>query len=185
MLGNADIIDDGSRVGSRRSEVLELVAKRRSLKQVANELGISESTVNYHIRNLKELHGVNSLAQLADVHGLRQGLHTQADYRKSPSRESAVHVSTLFLEGSIPDNGEPMITFQDAIDFKFDAPWTVESEPHVVPGVLEGANSGLFRMAAIVAIAVGMLCLVLLGLGVAQGISAAMSGVGASPAQTF
>jgi DNA-binding CsgD family transcriptional regulator len=184
MLGFADTAKDQLRVTSRRDEVLELVAKRRSLKQVATELGISESTVNYHIRALKELHRVNTLAQLADVYVSQRELTAQTDCRNSARSESAVSQILPAMEGPIPDNGEPLITFNDAMDFKFDAPWTADCEPSVVPGVLDGTNAGVYRGVAIIAIAVGMLALILLGLGVAQGITAALSGVGATPVGT-
>jgi biotin operon repressor len=162
---------------SRRDEVLELIAKRRSLKQIAGELGIGESTVNYHIRCLKEAHGVNSLAQLADVHAARQSPRSQGDCRISARGESAIPETYPRMEGLLPDDGESLITFQDAMRYKFDAPWIAENEPMVVPEVLEGANASLFRVVVMVAIAVGILALVLLGLGVAQGISAAMASV--------
>jgi biotin operon repressor len=184
MSGDADLIIVGPRTRSRRDEVLELVSKRRSLKQIANELGISESTVNYHIRSLKELHGVYTLAQLADIQVLRQESIPEIDCRFSSSRESAVPIAAKFVEGAVPDDGEPLISFRDAMTYEFDAPWNAGGEPQVVPGVLEGANAGLYRAAVIVAIAVGLLALVLLGLGVAQGITAALSGVGAAPAHT-
>jgi biotin operon repressor len=167
---------------SRRDEVLELVAKRRSLKQIANELGIGESTVNYHIRGLKESHGVYTLAQLSDIHASRLVSAPHLDCRISSRRESAVFVGPENLEGMAPDDGEPLITFQDAMHFKVDAPWTTSTEPKVVPEVLNGTNAGLNRGALMVAIALGMLALVLLGLGVAQGITAALAGIGASSA---
>jgi DNA-binding CsgD family transcriptional regulator len=178
--GSSDVAELSAR--SRRDEVLELVAKRRSLKQIANELGIGESTVNYHIRSLKELHGVYTLAQLADVHASRLVAAPEQDCRISSSRESAVSIGVRSLEGMAPDESEPLITFHDALNYRVDAPWIASTEPKVVPGVLDGTNAGLIRGATMVAIAVGFLALVLLGLGVAQGITAALSEIGASSA---
>jgi DNA-binding CsgD family transcriptional regulator len=168
-------------LGSRRDEVLELVARRRSLKQIAHELGIGESTVNYHIRALKAQHGVYSLAQLADVYALRQGSTVPPNCRNSSSRESPIPFGSDSTAIDRLDGHEPTVTFQDALAYRVEAPWVTKEGPVVVPGVLEGTNARLLRGAAIVAIALGMLALVLLGLGVAQGITAALQGIGASP----
>jgi DNA-binding CsgD family transcriptional regulator len=181
MLVGGEIGDSVHSLGSRRDEVLELVARRRSLKQIANELGIGESTVNYHIRALKAQYGVYSLAQLADVYASRQGSTVPIDCRNSSSRESPVPFGGDSTAIERLDGHEPTVTFQDALSYRVDAPWVATVEPVIVPGVLEGTNAKLLRGAAIVAIALGMLALVLLGLGVAQGITAALEGVGAAP----
>jgi DNA-binding CsgD family transcriptional regulator len=47
----------------RQREILELVAKGRTSKQIASELGISESTVNWHIANAFTRLGAGSRAE--------------------------------------------------------------------------------------------------------------------------
>lgn len=166
---------------TRGDEIIALVARRRTLKVVASELGISVSTVNYHVRELKDRFGVNSLAQLVDIHNSRKVSAVSADCTFSPSTECAVQSKPESMASDAASSDEPSITFRDALTYSVDAPWTVSKEPIVVPGVLDSTNATIFRGAAIVGIAVGLFILVLLGLGVAQGITAALSGVSTAP----
>ena len=57
---------------AREHEVLTLIAKGYTDQRIAQELGISESTVRYHITNLFNRTGVASRVELA-LYGVKQG----------------------------------------------------------------------------------------------------------------
>lgn len=159
----------------RQAQVLELVAKRRTLKQIASELSISESAVNQHIKAMKASLGVNSLPELAEVYrGLSDSMG-EATCRKSTSRISGLSEPAESGQQPQPNGLDPVVSFNDALRYRLDAPWNESTGPVVVPGLLRGANAKLVRSALIVGIAVGFFALVLVGLGVAQGLSSMMA----------
>lgn len=47
------------RLTTRQEQVAHLIAQHRSTPEIAAELGLSESTVKLHIRNLKDFLGVS------------------------------------------------------------------------------------------------------------------------------
>ena len=49
----------------RQREVLERIVQRQTLKEIASDLGLSESAINQHVRELKRKLQVNSLSELA------------------------------------------------------------------------------------------------------------------------
>jgi len=57
----------------RETEVLQAVADSPALKTAARQLGITEGTVNRHLRNIRSKLGVDSTIQ-AVAEGLRMGL---------------------------------------------------------------------------------------------------------------
>ena len=64
---------NGSRLTSRESEVLQLVAEGRANKQVAAELGISIKTVEKHRQHLMDkldIHETAGLTRYAIAHGI-------------------------------------------------------------------------------------------------------------------
>jgi len=52
----------------RQREVIERIDRRMPIKLIANELGISPSRVNQHIRALKDRFGAESLAELVEAY---------------------------------------------------------------------------------------------------------------------
>ncbi len=160
---------------SRQVQVLELVAKRRTLKQVAGELGISESAVNQHIKTLKLALGVNSLTELADVHRAMPDPLLTEDCRNSACINSGLPSDPPASQIPVADDLTPAVSFHDSISYRVDAPWSLMTEPRVVPEVLNGANSKWARATLMVALTIGLFAAVILGLGAAQGVSSALS----------
>jgi len=159
----------------RQAQVLELVAKRRTLKQIAGELLISESAVNQHIKAIKASLGVNSLPELAEVYRQLIDSANNATCRKSTSRISGLSEPDECGQQRLQDDLSPIVSFNDAVSYRMEAPWNEAVEPKVVPGLLKGYNAKLVRSALIVGIALGFFVLILVGLGVAQGLSSMMT----------
>lgn len=173
----------------RQRSVMTRIDRRMPIKVIAQELGVSETRVNQHIRALKDIYGAESLGELvvrfrasepeADADaaphaeerggGRSEGL-SEAVYSKKqvPSEEVAGN------DGFRGDLGE--LVMSDVLPFVEQAPWLRSGEPRVVPGVLDGEHAVLFRLVAIVGIAFGILAAVVLSVTAAVALSEAMDG---------
>lgn len=159
--------------------VLERLDRRMPIKVIAAELGVSESRINQHVRALKNHFGVESLGDLidrareADVAppGIPQG---------EPSRKPAYRNSHLPDAAEPPQTGDRVapgeFVLADVASVAIEAPWSVRNEPRVVPGVLDGENAVLFRLAVITGLAAGIIAVVLLVMTAALTVSEATEG---------
>ncbi|WP_095012865.1 LuxR C-terminal-related transcriptional regulator [Tsuneonella mangrovi] len=153
----------------RQRAVLEGIDRRQPLKAIAGDLGISESRVNQHVKALKDAFGVNSLSDLVEA--------WRADETYEPSVSGDEHLSEAcrkpaWRNPQVPDpagSGEnrPRVApgefvLSDAAPIAIEAPWLVKDEPRVVPGVLDGDNAVLLRLAVIIGLAFGMIAAVVL-----------------------
>jgi DNA-binding CsgD family transcriptional regulator len=84
---------DISKFSKREKEVAELLLKGKSNKQIALALGISENTVEYHLRNIFKKLQVNSRIEVV----LRLGKTVGQDFA-SEVRESVVETNTTIIE---------------------------------------------------------------------------------------
>lgn len=165
----------------RQAEVLECVANRLTLKETAGRLEISESAVNSHIKALKQQLAVNSLSELAELWRNFNDIDKTDGYRISACRNSGLADQRPIPPRERQDGDESrVLTFAEPMVFHQQAPWE-NLRPEIVPGVLRGINAKWNRAAVIVLIAMGILALVMLGLGVGQGIHAALSGLPTAP----
>ncbi|WP_279351916.1 response regulator transcription factor [Erythrobacter litoralis] len=122
----------------RQREVLELSARRRSAKLIADELGISEGRVNQHIANIKQRLGVNDLAGLHDWHErlvetCRKPAGQKLEVPNTPDvgKESG---------GAFPDQ----VSVSDAMPMRHSAPWESDTF-RVGPGALDDRDETLRR----------------------------------------
>lgn len=157
---------------ARQAEVLERLAQRKTLKTIAAELGLSEATVNFHVRALKDAFDANSLSELAQIYAKKSESKSTIAYRKPSTIKYPVGTGTGEAVALAAKDAGPVLQFRDSMSYAAPAPWDSNVEPVVVPGVLNGANSKWVRTALIVGITVGLFAAVLIGLGVAQGVSA-------------
>lgn len=165
----------------RQLEVLEGISRRRSIKQLAFDLQISESAVNQHIKALKTNLGVGSLAELAEAYLAIAECYEDLTCRKPTSRKKHLPSAADSIDVDCKDGIEPIVEFHQPLAYELRAPWTSIVGPPVVPGVLNGENATWVRGAAIIVMAVGMLATIMIGLGVAQGITSALPTVQADP----
>ncbi len=158
----------------RQTEVLECVAIRLTLKETASRLAVSESAVNAHIKALKRQLGVNSLSELAEEWRKLENLHEGPTCRNSGCTNSRLADDQSAEPSPTQDEIGQILTFSEPVSFHQSVPWA-QKNAEIVPGVLRGAKGKLNRVLAILLIAIGTLALVMLGLGVGQGINAALS----------
>ncbi|KUO54012.1 MAG: hypothetical protein APF82_08295 [Sphingomonadales bacterium BRH_c42] len=161
---------------------MERIDRRMPIKVIAQELGVSETRINQHIRILKDIYQVASLNELVEVYR-----HGRAESEGEPRDLS----ESAYIKNQIPwisvdgdnrrraDPGEIMIS--DVLPLKGALPWETVIEPRIVPGVLDGENAGLLRLASIVGIAFGILAAVVLIMTAAVTLSEALDGVAYIP----
>lgn len=159
------------RLTEKQRAVLERLDRRVPIKVIAAELGVSESRVNQHIRALKNLYSVESLGDLVErarTDGAE--LSRKPLCRKShlPEPEALPHEEDRVVPGEF--------VLADVAPVAIEAPWSFQHEPRVVPGVLDGENAVLFRLAVITGLAVGIIAAVLLVMTAALTVSEAAAG---------
>ena len=166
----------------RERAVLDGVDRRLPLKAVAAELGISESRVNQHIRALKERYRVNNLPDLVDA------WRTQDPEKAAepPYRNSAWRIPQVPGHGIRGDARSRVapgeFVLADAAPLAIEAPWMTRIEPRVVPGMLDGDNAVLLRLALIVGLAFGLVAAIVLVVTASLSLSEALGGTAAVPA---
>lgn len=176
------------RLTDRQRAVMERIDRRVPIKVIAQELGVSETRINQHIRALKDYYSAGSLGEL--VENFRATLAARAGGAAAtepgdpaPARvlsESAYTKSQVNSGADLDDFDERddpgHLVLSDAMPLIEQAPWLRTGEPRVVPGVLDGEHAVLFRLGAIVGIASGILAAVILTVTAAMTLSAATDG---------
>lgn len=181
----------------RQKAVMERIDRRVPIKVIAQELNVSETRINQHIRALKNIYEAENLGDLVECYRADHALDepTVAD-EKSPENEGIdaglkSFSDSVYKKTQVAD--EPLIgkkhagndpgelVMSDVLPMVDQAPWLRSGEPRVVPRVLDGPNAVLFRLVAIVAIAFGVLAAVVLTVTAAMTISEALDGRAAVP----
>ena len=169
----------------RERAVLDGIDRRLPLKSIAAELGVSESRINQHVRALKERYRVNNLSDLVDAWRAND-----VDFiREDPCRNPAWRNPQVPLAASDSETKSRVapgeFVLSDAALYAIEAPWTVKDEPRVVPGVLDGDNSVLLRIAVIVGLAFGIVAAIVLVVTASLSLSEVLEGqVAVSPSST-
>ena len=178
----------------RQAAVMERIDRRVPIKVIAQELGVSETRINQHIRALKDIYGAGSLRDLVDIHRVehaQDGLAEDAQETEETEQTEALTSSQQPLSESAYTNPQvpaaifgfdigdrdsaATVQLNDAAPMIESAPWLRPGEPKVVPGVLDGEHALTLRLAAIVGIAFGILAAVILTATAAMIISEALS----------
>ncbi len=161
----------------RQQAVMERIDRRVPIKVIAQELGVSETRINQHIRALKDIYSAESLNELVEVYRSKnQGaLEGEAAFSETAYTKNQVPAGQTF--GEKPDRVDPgEIVFSDVLPLDHLAPWERLDEPQVVPGVLDGEHAVLLRFAIIIGITFGILSAVILGVTATMAISEALEG---------
>ncbi|MGQ7829800.1 hypothetical protein [Altererythrobacter sp. Z27] len=184
----------GRKLTRRQFAVLERIDRRVPIKVIAQDLGVSETRINQHVRALKDFYSVDSLNELVECfraeYGTNEeepsdvGLEAATGFSESAYRKSQLAGAGFAREKSARvDPGE--IILSDVMPLGGLSPWQMATEPRVVPGMLDGENAVLIRLAAIVAIAFGILAAVVLMVTTALTLSEAMDGKAQVPADYY
>lgn len=154
----------------KQHEVLQLVAENRTSKEIAWSLGISESAVNQRIESVRNRTGFPPRAELARTYR-HYRLEREAACKPVTGKIPQVPEDAAVPHPSRQDDVADSLVLADAMTFMVKAPWQDASHYRVVPEVLDGANAGLNRTVAMIAIAGGLLVVAMVGLGVAQALT--------------
>lgn len=176
----------------RQQAVMERIDRRMPIKVIAQELGVSETRINQHIRALKDIFEAESLGELVETYRAfnppeNAQQSTENEEEKSSSDPSLKDLTEpVYSKSQVPDHDlagignirvdQGELVMSDVLPLIEQAPWLRPGEPKVVPGVLDGEHAVLFRLAAIMGIAFGMLAAVVLTITAALAISEAMDG---------
>ncbi|WP_435418578.1 hypothetical protein WAB17_03125 [Parerythrobacter aurantius] len=146
------------------------------IKLVADELGVSESRINQHIRALKDTYAVSNLNDLCAAY--RAELEGEGE--PAPSRNVASTISGVPPKAEIDEPEDRVapgeFVLADVAPLAIEAPWLVRHEPRVVPGVLDGDHAVLYRLAVIIGLAIAFIVLVILVVTAALSVSQASGG---------
>lgn len=181
----------------RQKAVMERIDRRVPIKVIAQELSVSETRINQHIRALKNIYEAENLGDLVECYRADHALDEPAEAEEKLPESEGVggglkpFSDSAYKKSQIPE--EPLIgnkhagndpgelVISDVLPMVDQAPWLRSGEPRVVPRVLDGPNAVLFRLVAIVAIAFGVLAAVVLTVTAAMTISEALDGRAAVP----
>ena len=166
----------------RQRDVLERIDRRVPIKVIAQELGVSETRINQHIRALKDIFGASSLNELVVKYRASMTVsepEAEAEIEKALSEVAYIKKQLQDLPERVDlesrvDEGE--LVMNDAMPLLEQAPWLRPGEPKVVPGVLDGEHAVLLRLAAIVGIAFGFLAAIILMVTASMSISEVLDG---------
>lgn len=176
----------------RQRAVIKRIDRRMPIKVIAQDLGVSETRINQHIRALKDIYSAGSLGELVEIYRASRKAEDaaqepdQANKSTTPALGKQGFTEPVYNKNQLPgylqtgDNGlrvdQGELVMSDVLPLIEQAPWLRPGEPKVVPGVLDGEHAVLFRLAAIIGIAFGILAAVVLSVTAAVALSEAMDG---------
>lgn len=144
----------------RQQSVMERIDRRMPIKVIAQELELSETRINQHIRALKDIYGAENLNELVENYRIATGQEGSGVGGEVGEQPAASDSATPYESGLIVGSGP-------------EAPNGVSS---IGPAWLNGENAVLWRLAAMVGIAVGILAAVLLVATASIRVSEALEG---------
>ena len=166
---------DGPSLSERQKQVLCLIDQRLTIKEIAGELGISETRVNQHIDALKRRLGANTHRELAACYQELLTPPLTSPFRKPeggntqlPGTDEARSTPSRVADGEL--------ALADVHAFSIEAPWTRSSEPRVVPPALDGKHAVLLRLAVIAAMVFAVLASLVLAITAADSLTEVVGG---------
>ncbi|WP_337661092.1 hypothetical protein [Erythrobacter sp. Alg231-14] len=182
----------------RQRAVMERIDRRTPIKVIAQELNVSETRINQHIRALKDIYDAENLGELVERHRAENraktplvdennSVNSQKDNEKQKGYSEPVYNKNQVpghaeIKETAMDNDPGELVMSDVMPLVDQAPWLRPGEPRVVARVLDGEHAVLFRLAAIMLIAFVFLAAVVLTVTAALTISEALDAQIAGPA---
>lgn len=165
----------------RQRSVIERIDRRVPIKVIAQELGVSETRINQHIRALKDIFEAGSLNELVENYRANS-----PDYVPEGDLSEAVYIKNQLPDDPVVGAGMTRVDTEEAVYralLQTPGQGLIEhpGEPKVVPGALDGEHAVLARLAVIVGIAFGILAAVVLMVTTAVTLSEALDGKAAVP----
>ncbi|MEM6475160.1 MAG: hypothetical protein AAF687_03240 [Pseudomonadota bacterium] len=175
----------------RQRAVMVRIDRRVPIKIIAQEMGVSETRINQHIRALKDIYQAASLGELVEQYRASLPAKEVKGGGKTSEKQGSASDSKPFSEPPYSKNqvpnlpgrdqtgnrvGQGELVMRDGSPLLEQAPWLRPGEPKVVPGVFDGEHAILFRLAAIVGIGFGFLGAIVLTLTAAITITDALDG---------
>ena len=181
------------RLTDRQRAVMERIDRRVPIKVIAQELGVSETRINQHIRALKDLYHAGNLGDLVENYRAVQR-DSRVEQPQSRSRDPLPFVAPALPHPVAPASSpaQPPRTFPlveawardetgsillgDALPFVRSANEAETGDPQLVPKLLEGERAVPFRLLAILSIAACILATVILSVNAAVVLTDAVEG---------
>ncbi|MGX7894268.1 helix-turn-helix domain-containing protein [Tsuneonella sp. HG222] len=156
----------------RQVEIMDLLARHMTSKQIGQELGISPSSVDKHILRASHKLGLSdrnaAAREWADMQAHRPAQPVGEAARKLPPQFSPLDPQAGFVPSELRDlPGSPLFTVHDAAAF---GDWVMPRRRRPVLEKLD-ENFGVFgRVAAVVVLAGFLAMTIVLSLAIADGI---------------
>ncbi len=170
---------------AKQAVVLEHLANNRTSKEIAYLLSVSETAINRRIEVMRWRLGGVTRHELARRYRQweserERSAPRSAENQESPCVETRVEILQLAetgRDGESPDRDSEAsdAVFQDSIAMAIGAPWKAQSEPRIVPRVLDGDNATLTRGAVIAVLLFAIIASLVLGLAAATALADAVS----------
>lgn len=163
----------------KQHEVMRLVADNFTSKEIAYELGVSESAVNQRIEAVRSRAGAAPRAELARVYRKYLEDRSTTSNDAAPAAEAPAGAVVQAASDTVQDDEAPdrgAAAEQAALAGKgteahpagTSLEWLPGMTEQVVPGFLDGSNATLYRIAAVVVIATGIMFTAVAGLGLVR-----------------
>ena len=159
----------------RQRSVLERIDRRVPIKMIAQELGISETRINQHIRALKDIYRTESLNELVALYRLDQLNEARQD-RHDQSAVSDIEARTW--SGPAGRQSSAVSTMMPSrTDIGSQGYWAgrnTASEPKAIIGWLDGRNAIWNRLGVMAAVFSLLLSSTILSVAAAQFVLSAL-----------
>lgn len=122
----------------RQRQVAMGLEQHLTLKEIAAELGVSESAVNQHVRALKKKLGANSIREIIEGFQVLEGRQARSPSCRFSTARNPHLPPYQGDRASDPGTAKGIFAFQDIQSFPIESPWIDGIEPQVVPRELDG-----------------------------------------------
>ncbi|MEP2735696.1 MAG: LuxR C-terminal-related transcriptional regulator [Erythrobacter sp.] len=137
----------------RQRAVMERIDRRVPIKVIAQELGISETRINQHIRALKDAYQAENLNQLVELYRLEKPFAQQEKIRDLSALFDVKLRNSTGFSGEHKSIASKVFSNHSAIGRqRYGAAKSVVSEPRTIIGFLDNQNAMWNRLGVIAAV---------------------------------